>query len=327
MNLSDDPHVIETDLHGVFAVRKPFDAPHIFFNAPDSSFVPGNDARLQIPDTLPAPVILCGEVSSAMDAAFYLFQNNLFPVWSSILVSSQKSGRGQLGRKWSSPEGNLYAAIRLPFTTTFLSTSAAPATGGLIASAIDALRIPVMMKWPNDIIQQDEKGVWRKVGGILIEERPDPHGGQPCIIAGIGLNLQSSPSDEAMRRDRMMPAGILKPCSATLLELWLHIASFLPAHCAQNDISGKSWRFEAERFLLLRGCPAILDDGRKTYSGVLLGLNEDGGILLSGHEGTSFLCGNLMPQYDSMPFSAGKHSHDEEKGRCSGIQRRKSGSF
>lgn len=48
----------------------------------------------------------------------------------SVLALSQRSGRGQLGRNWVSPEGNVYAALRLPQSHPFTGTAAAPAVGG-----------------------------------------------------------------------------------------------------------------------------------------------------------------------------------------------------
>ena len=75
------------------------------------------------------------------------------------------------GRNWVSPEGNVYAALRLPQRHPFTGTAAAPAVGGLIAEALAHMGFDVHMKWPNDLLrreEQEEGPGWCKVGGILL---------------------------------------------------------------------------------------------------------------------------------------------------------------
>ena len=135
-----------------------------------------------------------------MDVARALAAHGQLPVWGSVLALSQRSGRGQLGRNWVSPEGNVYAALRLPQSHPFTGTAAAPAVGGLIAEALTHMGFAVHMKWPNDLPrreEQEEGPGWCKVGGILLEERPLPrHGETPAenlLVAGIGLNSRILP--------------------------------------------------------------------------------------------------------------------------------------
>ena len=75
------------------------------------------------------------------------------------------------GRNWVSPEGNVYAALRLPQSHPFTGTAAAPAVGGLIAEALTHMGFDVHMKWPNDLLrreEQEEGPGWCNVGGILL---------------------------------------------------------------------------------------------------------------------------------------------------------------
>ena len=180
-----------------------------FFTAPVSQT--GNTPETA---SVPAPVYLCGSATSSMDVARALAAHGQLPVWGSVLALSQRSGRGQLGRNWVSPEGNVYAALRLPQSHPFTGTAAAPAVGGLIAEALTHMGFDVHMKWPNDLLrreEQEEGPGWCKVGGILLEERPlPPHRETPAenlLVAGIGLNLVSSPPAALMRAQRAVPAG------------------------------------------------------------------------------------------------------------------------
>ena len=168
---------------------------------------------------LPAPVYMTGAASSSLDVANVLHQHGLFPEWSSVLCLSQSAGRGQMRRAWASPEGNVYAALRLPNAGPFATFAAAPAIGGLTAEALHKEGFPVLLKWPNDLLQPGEGMVpgllprrdeCRKAGGILLEER------RGALIAGIGLNLASAPHPSTLRDNYVFSAGVLKKESTGL---------------------------------------------------------------------------------------------------------------
>lgn len=277
------------------------------------------EQRFDVPDAgngadtirLPAPLYLSGPATSSMDVARALALDGRLPVWGSVLALSQTSGRGQLGRRWVSPEGNVYAALRLPFLPPFTDTAAAPALGGLIAEALARLGYPVRMKWPNDLLQETaEAPHWRKVGGILIEERPrrgpDGKAAEPLLIAGIGLNLVSAPPESLMRAQRAVPAGRLAslthsaPFPDSVGGLWLRLVSrMFFCYVEEIDAKGKNaWRALAERHLAFLGQSVLLTDGpddRERHSGILAGLDDFGGLRLRNREGTTrFLFGSLQ---------------------------------
>lgn len=247
-----------------------------------------------------------------MDVARALAAMGELPVWGSVVALSQRSGRGQLGRSWISPEGNLFAALRLPEKPPFTGTAAAPAVGALMAEALSSLGCPVSMKWPNDLLGRDENlpEGWCKVGGILLEERPLPHQNtgqsERLLLAGIGLNLVSAPPADLMRAQHAVPAGKLSfpqkndsnPHFAT--ELWMRLVSrIFFCYVKEIDARGKNaWRSLAERYLAFLGQTVLLTDGpddRECHSGVLEGLDDFGGLRLRTREGaTSFLSGSLQ---------------------------------
>ncbi len=268
--------------------------------------------------SIPGPVYLCGPATSSMDVARVLAASGQLPVWGSVLALSQSSGRGQLGRNWVSPEGNIYAALRLPERHPFTGTAAAPAIGGLIAESLSGLGFDVHMKWPNDLLQRDASVAegWSKVGGILLEERPLPRRDnappESLLMAGIGLNLVSSPAAELMRAQRAVPAGTLSapqkavsiPLSAA--GLWMRLVSrIFFCYVEEIDAKGKNaWRSLAERRLAFLGQTVLLTDGpdeRERHTGILEGLDDFGGLLLRNREGTnSFLSGSLQLNHPPM---------------------------
>ena len=278
-----------------------------FFTAPVSRT--RNDPET---DSVPAPVYLCGSATSSMDVARVLAAHGQLPVWGSVLALSQRSGRGQLGRNWVSPEGNVYAALRLPQRHPFTGTAAAPAVGGLIAEALTHMGFAVHMKWPNDLLQREEQEEgpgWCKVGGILLEERPLPrHGETPAenlLVAGIGLNLVSSPPAALMRAQRAVPAGLLSSATKSNVSplsvagLWMRLVSrIFFCYVEEIDAKGKNaWRSLAERHLAFLGQTVLLTDGpdeQERHTGILEGLDDFGGLRLRNRKGTnSFLSGSL----------------------------------
>ncbi len=111
-----------------------------------------------------------------------------------VTAQQQTAGRGQRGREWASPPGNLYITYALP-----RRTEAVPLAGFAAALAVrevlsqwappEALRL----KWPNDVLLEG-----RKVAGLLLENRPE------TLLVGIGINLAEPP-----RGPTRWPAGCL----------------------------------------------------------------------------------------------------------------------
>lgn len=231
---------------------------------------------------LPGPVYLCRECSSSLDVARELGPDRL-PEWGSVLALCQSRGRGQLGRGWVSPPGNLYAALRLPLLPPFDGHAAAPAMGALLAAALEGLGFRVLMKWPNDILLAEGPATaWRKVGGVLLEER----GGR--LFAGCGLNLVSAPPDSALRAERAHPAGVLPEAvwsrAGDVVGVWLALVRVVAA-LGQGLIAegGQGWLPLAEARLACLGREVCLRDGpddADVYSGRLLGLDAAGGLRL-----------------------------------------------
>ena len=98
----------------------------------------------------------------------------------------QTAGRGRLGRRWVAPKGAsllVSVLLRRPLAVddVHLLTSAAAITA---ADAVEALaRIPVRVKWPNDIVVGE-----RKLAGVLAESVRSESG--LAVVVGLGLNVR-----------------------------------------------------------------------------------------------------------------------------------------
>lgn len=105
-----------------------------------------------------------------------------------VATLDQHSGRGRLGREWSTPPGTALAVSVLvpgpadgwlPLRAGLAMTEAVlPLVAGPAAGRVE-------LKWPNDVLVGG-----RKVSGILCEVAPDGR-----VVVGAGVNLTMSDAD------------------------------------------------------------------------------------------------------------------------------------
>ncbi len=181
--------------------------------------------------------------SSSLDIAHALVQENSFPLWSSVLVGRQTKGRGQRGHVWSSEGKNLYSALHLPKDGLFCSQATAPIIGTLLIENLKKIymkkeilpQTDFLLKWTNDIFIRHENNYF-KIGGILLEEKND------ALIAGIGLNLYSSPSSHQIDGEKTISATHLSKYfqleNDEIFSLWSRLVNSLYL-CYTNKVQNK----------------------------------------------------------------------------------------
>ncbi|MFH2122251.1 MAG: biotin--[acetyl-CoA-carboxylase] ligase [Pseudomonadota bacterium] len=105
-----------------------------------------------------------------------------------VVASSQKAGRGRLGKSWQSPPGKgLYSTILLRPGLCIQDYSKLTLTAGLAVSQIieEMCQLKVALKWPNDIYISG-----RKCGGILVESSSlQGEVDEYFALVGIGVNV------------------------------------------------------------------------------------------------------------------------------------------
>ncbi len=123
------------------------------------------------------------------------------PIGTSIEAKKQLQGRGRRGRSWSS-ETNAFAGSWIVHDGKGeLVHSDLQLVGGL--AVIDAIRAlskdevhnRIRLKWPNDVLLENERGEWAKVAGVLLEGRSIAS--EVRMALGIGVNMFS---DEPLNR-------------------------------------------------------------------------------------------------------------------------------
>lgn len=111
------------------------------------------------------------------------------PEYTVALASRQLSGRGRLGRSWSSPSGGVYLSIVLrPKVAPAQVASLALVAGVAVAEALRDMGYATLVKWPNDVLISG-----RKVAGISLETSSD-FDSVERVIMGIGINVARSAS-------------------------------------------------------------------------------------------------------------------------------------
>ena len=116
-----------------------------------------------------------------------------YPHASCVVANIQTSGKGRRGRQWQSSLGE-----NLTFSFLWRFTKGAAALSGLSLAVGTSLirslkKIDVnqaLLKWPNDILVNDDEG-YKKLAGILIELQGDMDG-QSTAVIGVGINLKLS---------------------------------------------------------------------------------------------------------------------------------------
>lgn len=201
------------------------------------------------------------------------------------LAEHQSAGRGRRGRTWVSPFGhNIYLSI----LWRFQGGPAAIAGYSLVigVAVIRALRelgiSDVGLKWPNDIYWRQ-----RKLAGILIEVSGESSG--PChAIMGLGLNLYL-PEKQATGIDQdwvdlstILAQSILAQRNQITALLLNHLLPIM-ADFEQQTLSAylEEWR----QYDCMQGQSADIFIGAQAYRGEIIGIDEQGLLLLKTEDG------------------------------------------
>ncbi len=143
----------------------------------------GIDLDLHIYDSLP----------STNDKLAQLIATENVAPGTIVIARHQTAGRGQRGKQWDSVAGGLYLSLALAPNLPAINVH--QLTVGIVWGIAWNLRqqgLPVLIKWPNDLILDG-----RKLGGILTETRIS-HGNIRSAIVGVGINYANPVSGSAI---------------------------------------------------------------------------------------------------------------------------------
>jgi BirA family biotin operon repressor/biotin-[acetyl-CoA-carboxylase] ligase len=186
-----------------------------------------------------------------------------------VISNQQSAGRGQAGRIWQSPQGNLYLSL--------LTTLQHPVSGRLaLEVAIALLNTPMLsnidslsIKWPNDLYHHQAK--W---GGILIESVAHQQ-----VVIGVGINLQ--PMQDQVQDQAVTDLGSITSQPIDQLELALQTTLALLHACEQFDHGSMqlATRFAAFDNLLQKAV-VVHQAGQADIQGIAMGICPDGALVI-----------------------------------------------
>lgn len=198
------------------------------------------------------------------------------PLW--LRADQQTTGRGRLGRTWSSPVGNLHLSLLLsePAAEPRFLPQLAHVAGVALAVAVSAVTAEphrFRLKWPNDLLSGPAK-----VAGILVEGTRTPDGRTACVV-GWGVNCIHHPEGLTYATTDLS-AACGRPVTADALAGALHES--------MNEVLATwrgGWNYAAIRDAWLRhSLPAGTTLVAKTPAAVLTGdfqgLDDVGRLLL-----------------------------------------------
>ena len=185
-----------------------------------------------------------------------------------LVALEQSAGKGRQGRAWLGEKGNFFGSTLVELRAGDPPAQSLSLAAGLaLIEAVDIAvpNLPLMLKWPNDLLLGPDK-----LAGVLLERSGDR------IVAGFGVNLAFAPQ----LPDRMAAclnsiiapqafAPLLAASFARLLDAWRSsdpaafarawtvrahpVGALLTVHVSADDrISGQFDGIEADGALRLR---------------------------------------------------------------------------
>ena len=206
-------------------------------------------------------------------------------VW---IADEQTAGRGRGGHAWhSAPGDGLYLSALVRPQLFGVDTLKLSLAAGLAASqAVQEAGFSPNLRWPNDLMIQDQDGIEKKFGGILTESAMQPDGALAYAVIGIGMNLNHT----ALPPDLSRIATSLRIVSGEVVsreQIVIRLLKELSAEIALLD--GHQKDTLATRFELastwVRGLPVhVAEDAG--YTGVTDGLDPHGLLRVRLDDGT-----------------------------------------
>lgn len=196
-----------------------------------------------------------------------------------VWARKQTAGHGRQGRIWVSPPGNLYASLILrpeasARVAAQLGFAAALAVG---ETCVDfAPGAAIAFKWPNDVLLGA-----RKVAGLLLES--EARGGDlRWLVLGIGINLVTYPVNADYPATALSAAGVGVTPEAILAVLARRFLDWYDRWRQYGfAVLRPAWLERAQGV----GTPIRVRLPQTVFTGVFLGLDENGALLLDTENG------------------------------------------
>ena len=209
-----------------------------------------------------------------------------------VIADQQISGRGRWGRAWWTPPGTAIAMsllLRPQFPAT-LAYRLTMLSGLVAAQAVEQVTgLRVGLKWPNDVVIEQEAGGKRqqapilKLGGILTETSIS---GQDIEFAVVGLGLNVNVDFRG--RDDLPEATSLMMQLGHQVDRLAILRALVERFAARYAVIDRDERLRADwsARLTTLGRQIIARRGAESIAGLAEGVDESGMLLIRTDDGT-----------------------------------------
>jgi BirA family transcriptional regulator, biotin operon repressor / biotin---[acetyl-CoA-carboxylase] ligase len=199
-----------------------------------------------------------------------------------LIAHTQHAGRGRQGRAWHGQGGAslLMSVAVLRHEPAGAFAAMTVALGVVAAQTLQAMHIPVQLKWPNDLLLGGAK-----LGGLLVESASTREG--TALVAGIGINgVLSGTARSALAQPAAALADVLPltPAAAARVGHTL-LHAFAQALCAPQLHTGPLLEAFNALHAYHDAAVTLLQDGTPLTTGQVHGIDMQGRLLL--HDGTA----------------------------------------
>lgn len=194
-----------------------------------------------------------------------------------LWAKRQSAGRGRMGRKWVSEEGNLFVSVllrpeaaqeRLPELSFVTSLAVLETLRPIVSEERD-----LSLKWPNDVLLNG-----RKVAGVLLESFRLENG-RIWVAAGVGVNVEHTPAEVMFPATCLMESGVQIVSAKIVLSRFIH--HFIQRYDAWVDDGfppvREAWRQRAWRL----GEEVTVRSGEDVITGRFEDIDEQGRLRLT----------------------------------------------
>lgn len=205
-------------------------------------------------------------------------------------AEQQTAGKGQRGKSWLSPGGQIYFSLLWQFSKKLGQIMGLSlAIGIAVVRALHRFGVGegLQLKWPNDIYYQGQKLV-----GVLVETTPGPQGICNGVI-GVGINLYAT-AEQSMAIDQpwtcvhhilQRPIARNQLAGILLNEILLTLMQF-------SELGLTPFQKEWQSLDYLYGKRVTITSPQQTLIGVMHGISLNGELLLLDDQQQQHVCLN-----------------------------------
>ena len=230
-------------------------------------------------DIIGRKIISHPSLGSTMDEAFRLAAKGA-EEGTVVCAESQTQGRGRMGRRWESPQGQgiCFSLVLRPHWAPPEAAKITLLTAVAVCEAVRALAgVEARIKWPNDILIGQ-----RKLAGILTEMKAEVDQVE-FLIVGVGLNVNSAVTDLPAGATSLQHETGVVHARVKLLQAILSSLDRWYQRTTQEGF-GCLWPRWKELSAII-GQRVRLDDGSGTLEGKAVDLSANGGLVIVNAEG------------------------------------------